>query len=108
VEGSSGLVEGDAGSSAAVVWWRLTEESSAATSSRFSFLLQKKVFLFLPLDKLGAAAAHPASFNGETLPHITRDWDSFYCELNFPLLVTSGGFSLSAAITVSHQLTDGR
>jgi hypothetical protein len=75
-----------------------------------SFLLPaaKKVFLYLPLDKLGATVAQPASFTGETLPHITIDWDSFYYELNFPLLVTTGGFSLSAAITVSHQLTDGR
>jgi hypothetical protein len=75
-----------------------------------SFLLPavEKVLLYLPLDKLGASIAQPASFTGKTLPHITRDWDSFYCELNFPSLLTIGGFSLSAAITVSHQLTDGR
>jgi hypothetical protein len=42
VEGGTGLVEGDAGSSAAVVWWRPMEESGAATRSLFSFLLQKR------------------------------------------------------------------
>jgi hypothetical protein len=66
-------------------WWErhrggmVQADGRERRGNKQSFLLPsaKKVFLFLPIDKLGVAdAAQPASSAGETLPHRTRNLES--------------------------------